>query len=151
MQEGLQYYKMENGQKEVSQLFDGRKIFCIPSYQRSYSWEEKQLKEFLEDLDNQLSDKNYFFGTILFQEDEREDDFSHSDWPNLSSWKLWDDRVIYQGGYHLVKPIIDEFGKEGMVYLMQNSPTKDDLLSLEDYQNKVMKKLYELREKKPTL
>ena len=75
MQEGLQYYKMENGQKEVSQLFDGRKIFCIPSYQRSYSWEEKQLKEFLEDLDNQLSDKNYFFGTILFQEDEREDDF----------------------------------------------------------------------------
>ena len=58
---------MENGQKTVSELFDGRKIFNIPKYQRAYAWEEKQLKDFVEDIENQKPDRSYFFGTILFQ------------------------------------------------------------------------------------
>jgi len=66
---------MENGQKEISQLFDGRKIFCIPNYQRSYAWSEKQLKDFFDDLKNQREDKDYFFGTILFKEGGKEEEF----------------------------------------------------------------------------
>ena len=59
---------MQNGQKTIRELFDGRKIFKIPKYQRAYAWEEQQLKDFVEDIENQKPDRSYFFGTILFQE-----------------------------------------------------------------------------------
>ena len=66
---------MENGQKTISELFDGRKIFKIPQYQRAYAWEEQQLKDFVEDIENQKPGRSYFFGTILFQEQERSERF----------------------------------------------------------------------------
>lgn len=60
---------MENGQKKLKELFDGRKIFNIPDYQRAYAWDEsRQLPDFIEDIDNQSLGRDYFFGTILFQE-----------------------------------------------------------------------------------
>ncbi|WP_430292952.1 DUF262 domain-containing protein [Pseudomonas sp. B1-22] len=60
---------MENGQKKLKELFDGRKIFKIPDYQRAYAWDEsRQLPDFLEDIENQSLERDYFLGTILFQE-----------------------------------------------------------------------------------
>lgn len=60
---------MENGQKKLKELFDGRKIFKIPDYQRAYAWDEsRQLPDFIEDIENQSLDRDYFLGTILFQE-----------------------------------------------------------------------------------
>ena len=70
---------MQNGQKTISELFDGRKIFNIPKYQRAYAWEEKQLKDFVEDIENQNPDKDYFFGTILLQEQQRRERFEMID------------------------------------------------------------------------
>lgn len=59
---------MENGQKTLNDLFDGKKIFKIPEYQRAYAWGDKQLSDFIDDFKNQKLNKDYFFGTILFQE-----------------------------------------------------------------------------------
>lgn len=59
---------MENGQKTLNDLFDGKKIFKIPEYQRAYAWGDKQLSDFMDDFKNQKMNKDYFFGTILFQE-----------------------------------------------------------------------------------
>ena len=70
---------MQNGQKTISELFDGRKIFNIPNYQRAYAWEEKQLRDFVEDIENQKSGRSYFFGTILFQEQLRDAGFEMID------------------------------------------------------------------------
>lgn len=70
---------MENGQRTISSLFDGRKIFHIPKYQRAYAWGEKQLSDFVDDFENQDVNKDYFFGTILFQQKERVDNFEHID------------------------------------------------------------------------
>lgn len=70
---------MQNGQKTIGNLFDGRKIFNIPKYQRAYAWEEKQLKDFVEDIENQSPDKDYFFGTILLQEQPRRERFEMID------------------------------------------------------------------------
>jgi len=70
---------LENGQKRISELFDGRKIFNIPKYQRAYAWEKKQLKDFVEDIENQKPDRSYFFGTILFQEQQRHEGFEMID------------------------------------------------------------------------
>lgn len=62
---------MENGQKKLKELFDGRKIFNIPDYQRAYAWDRnRQLPDFLEDIENQSLGRDYFLGTILFQERE---------------------------------------------------------------------------------
>ena len=68
-------YRLENGQKRISDLFGGRKIFNIPKYQRAYAWEEQQLKDFVEDIENQKPDRSYFFGTILFQAQPRREGF----------------------------------------------------------------------------
>ncbi len=59
---------MENGQKTIRGLFDGSKIFNIPKFQRAYAWEKEHLGDFVDDIENQKLDKDYFFATILFQE-----------------------------------------------------------------------------------
>ena len=70
---------MENGQKTISDLFDGRTIFHIPQYQRAYAWEKPQLGDFVDDIENQKLDKDYFFGTILFQNKGRSGNFENID------------------------------------------------------------------------
>lgn len=59
---------MENGQKTIKSLFAARRIFNIPKYQRAYAWGKKHLEEFVADLQNQPIGKDYFFGSILFQD-----------------------------------------------------------------------------------
>ncbi|MEG4321802.1 MULTISPECIES: DUF262 domain-containing HNH endonuclease family protein [unclassified Microcoleus] len=66
---------MENGQKAISDLFEPRRVFNIPKYQRAYAWETKQLQDFINDLDNQILGRDYFFGTILLQIRENEGHF----------------------------------------------------------------------------
>ena len=104
---------MENGQKRISELFDGRKIFNIPKYQRAYAWEEKQLSDFVEDIENQNPDRNYFFGTILLQEQQRRDRFEMVD--------------IVDGQQRITTIII--FMK---LLLAQRKKTSNDVTMLED-------------------
>jgi hypothetical protein len=66
---------MENGQKAISDLFEPRRIFNIPKYQRAYAWGKKQLQDFISDLDNQVLGRDYFFGTILLKIRENEGHF----------------------------------------------------------------------------
>ncbi len=67
---------MDNGQRTIKNLFEGnRTIFNIPKYQRAYAWEEKHLDDFVDDLENQNLDNDYFFGSILFQEQEMANNF----------------------------------------------------------------------------
>ncbi len=67
---------MQDGRKTIKDLFDGSKIFNIPKYQRAYAWEEEQLNAFIEDLENQDTNKDHFFGTILLQKQEPEGEFN---------------------------------------------------------------------------
>ena len=66
---------MENGLKTIKELFDGTKIFKIPIYQRAYSWADKQLTDFIEDIKNQKADRTYFLGTILLEKAKDDGDF----------------------------------------------------------------------------
>lgn len=67
---------MDNGEKKVSDLFDGKNIFNIPEYQRAYAWGKQQLAEFIDDIDNQKIDRNYFLGTVLFEERGKEGNYN---------------------------------------------------------------------------
>lgn len=53
-----------------SLLTDG--LFDIPGYQRSYSWEELQLQELLEDLLYLPSGKTHFFGNIILDKQQEQ-------------------------------------------------------------------------------
>lgn len=78
------------------------------------------------------------------------DNFKDEEWPtkledffdkkdsNIPDYRQW-----YQGGYHLVKPVIDEFGVEGIKYLMFHPPTEEELINLKEYQQKVIHQLQE--------
>ena len=51
---------------DLSNLFHG-KVFKIPDYQRGYAWEEKQLKDLIEDIDALATDdiQFHYTGTIV--------------------------------------------------------------------------------------
>lgn len=48
--------------------------------------------------------------------------------PTSSSDIIWLDSksIIYQGGYYLVKPILDKFGERGLLYIIQNKLDYED-------------------------
>jgi len=66
---------LQDGRKTIKDLFDSSTIFNIPKYQRAYAWEKEQLDAFVEDLENQDTNKDHFFGTILLQKQEPEGEF----------------------------------------------------------------------------
>lgn len=67
---------MQTGKSTVKTIFDGTRIFNIPIYQRSYSWEKENLQEFLTDLVNQYKDRKYFLGSFLFHINGKRDEFT---------------------------------------------------------------------------
>lgn len=52
--------------KTISSLFV-ETLFQIPDYQRGYAWEDKQLKDFIQDIDALVEDevRNHYTGTIV--------------------------------------------------------------------------------------
>ncbi len=49
--------------------------------------------------------------------------------------------LIQEGGYHLVKPVLDQYGKSGIEYLIRHTPRALDLLDLPSYQKKALEEL----------
>ncbi|RJQ15898.1 hypothetical protein C4573_07135 [Candidatus Woesearchaeota archaeon] len=69
------------------------------------------------------------------------DYFSDSQWPILPI-HIFKPFHLYEGGYHLVKPVIDNYGKEGIEYLMFHLPdTLDDIYDLPEYQKQTLEEL----------
>ncbi|MDE0472796.1 MAG: DUF262 domain-containing HNH endonuclease family protein [Ekhidna sp.] len=58
--------------KTLSNLLEG-KIFRIPDYQRGYAWEEKQWKDFVQDIDALIDDKiiSHYTGTIVIYQPKK--------------------------------------------------------------------------------
>jgi uncharacterized protein with ParB-like and HNH nuclease domain len=67
---------MQTGKSTVKTIFDGTRIFNIPIYQRSYSWDKSNLQDFLTDLINQYKDRKYFFGSFLFHINGTREEFT---------------------------------------------------------------------------
>lgn len=77
-----------------------------------------------------------------------EDTFSDDKWPkNINEFFVYpflptlDNRIIYSGGFHLVRPIIDLYGQRGIEYLMFNPPLEEELLDLPSYQQRILQEL----------
>ena len=51
----------------LNDLFHNR-IFKVPDYQRGYSWERRQVREFLEDLELLMPQRSHYTGTVVLHE-----------------------------------------------------------------------------------
>lgn len=57
--------------KKVKDLFEKFDYIKVPDYQRAYSWEEKQIEQFLLDIKEYLDkDINYYIGHFLFEKNK---------------------------------------------------------------------------------
>ncbi len=76
---------------------------------------------------------------------ETEDTFQDHEWPqDLQQFYgsgTGNVHLIYNGGYHLVKPVIDQHGKQGMLYLMIFHPLEKDLMDLPQYQQQILEQI----------
>lgn len=62
----------------LKDLFSSKFLFNIPTFQRPFSWEEAHFDTLFEDLYNSMnvSDDNYFLGSVILQTKERREDGS---------------------------------------------------------------------------
>ncbi len=68
---------MQTGKSTVKDIFDGTRIFSVPTYQRAYSWErEDNLEDFFNDLCSQHPDRPYFLGSFLFHLNGNKSEFA---------------------------------------------------------------------------
>lgn len=57
----------ESKKEKIGSIFNGNQ-FVIPSYQRKYSWTNKERKEFWDDIkEASKNSMNHFFGTLIFK------------------------------------------------------------------------------------
>ena len=66
--------------QSLSEIFNN-KIFRIPDFQRGYSWEERQLDDFWEDIQNLSSDKIHYIGLLTVEP------IKSCDIQNVEKWK----------------------------------------------------------------
>lgn len=81
----------------LQDLFN-KKIFRIPDYQRGYSWEELQLKEFWSDLLNLLPDRDHYTGMISLKKLD-------SNYVNNEKWN--DERWLIQNWDYVPYHVVD--------------------------------------------
>lgn len=49
----------------MGNIFDTECKYVIPLYQRAFAWEEKQLAQLIEDIDDIADDSNYYIGSLI--------------------------------------------------------------------------------------
>ena len=73
---------------------------------------------------------------------EDEKPFSFQGWPSdLSQFR---NKEVYQGGYAMVKPIIDQHGEKGIQFLLFNPPTPKELFMPQKYQERMLTSIAKL-------
>jgi hypothetical protein len=67
-----------------------------------------------------------------------EDDFHDHEWLDLN----WDSpNYFYPASLHLVSPVMDLFGMEGMRYIAVHPPNEEDIFQLQKYQTRILDEL----------
>jgi len=62
---GEESFKSER--KNIGELFAGTIRYEVPSHQRDFSWGKDEIEDFWNDLISSTQEKDYFFGSMIFQ------------------------------------------------------------------------------------
>ena len=68
--------------------------------------------------------------------------FPFEEWP--STLEQFSNKEIYLGGYTIVKPIIDKYGKKGIKFLLFNHPTPKETFRPSEYQQRILDEIARL-------
>ena len=79
----------DNKLQSLTEIFN-EKFFRIPDFQRGYSWQEPQLKDFWDDLTNLKDDKIHYTGLLTVEKIDKKDV------QNIEKWQ--DDLWLIEGG-----------------------------------------------------
>ena len=55
---------------KVSEIFDGNDKYIVPIYQRNYAWDNDEIKQLINDINDTIdnpnsNDKHYYLGTLI--------------------------------------------------------------------------------------
>ena len=70
MQQGFTFEADDKPLSDI--LFETRRKYCIPRYQRPYAWGIEEITEFWEDLIT--NEEPYFIGSLIFNTEKEKDD-----------------------------------------------------------------------------
>ncbi len=76
-------------------------------------------------------------------DDEEKKPFNFQEWP--LEVEEFSNHEIYQGGYAIVKPIIDKYKEKGIQFLLFNPPSEKELFTPQEYQQRVLADIAKLR------
>lgn len=62
----------------IFDIFKGKRIFKIKSFQRKYSWDKKQIKELIKDVDLYDDSKKFFLGTMIIKKSKNKEKIEYS-------------------------------------------------------------------------
>ena len=133
----------DNNLESIQKLFN-EKIFRIPDYQRGYSWNEKQLTEFWEDVLNIPQDREHYTGMISLKEIK---DISNKEKWNDIEWLIKDRGYkiyhIVDGQQRLttITILINEIVKF-IKNLPENKEKMDEQINLNSFTLKMIKENY---------
>ncbi len=121
-----------------------------PSSENTLNYDNYRSKN-LSNLINGFANDALAEGIALYFERDRDNQpiFSDDEWKEMVSNKNLDNlniRKMYEGGYSVVKPILDRFGKEGIDYLLTHSPDFKSLAEFPEYRRKAIEDLSKLKQ-----
>lgn len=118
---------------DLSNLF-GNKLFRIPDYQRGYAWQEPQLKDFWNDLNNLKDGKNHYTGLLTLKEisDSQEIDNTLSDddkWLKAlnSVYHVVDGQQRLTTSIILINELVKFFKSNNITSIMMGAITPDKI------------------------
>lgn len=121
----------------LAEIFNNR-FFRIPDYQRGYAWQEKQLEDFWEDLENLKEGRSHYTGLLTIEE------VNKKEVENLEKWK--DDLWLFDKGFKAYYIIDGQQRLTTIIILLHVILSKfndEDLLNYELVKNHKAKYLYQ--------
>ena len=132
---------MENNLKSLDDLFQ-KSFFMVPDYQRGYSWEEKQIREFYEDLILLQNNEEHYTGLLSLEkisdEDMKKDKFKSLAW--LKNELQYNGYYIVDGQQRLTTCII--FINEIVSYITKQEKIQDENIIFNKQSIKNIKEKY---------
>lgn len=109
----------DNKLQSLNEIFNQR-IFRIPDFQRGFSWEEQQLQDFWEDLENLKEDKLHYTGLLTVELLSKENVQNKETWQDdlwlfdakMNAYYLIDGQQRLTTSIILINEILNRIGKE---------------------------------------
>ena len=121
-----------------------------PSNENTFNYQNYKSKNLL-NLVNGFADDSLAEGIALYFERDKDNqpNFSDDEWKDIASNENLDNfniKKMYEGGYSIVKPILDRFGGQGLDYILIHSPNFKSLSEFPEYRRKALEELSKLKE-----